>query len=132
MRDTILTITTIAITIIASLLSGIIGVASSSYFVYKLERRKLKFDLAKRLLGYRFSIKGDEFSCAMNQVIAVFADSPQVLQAMQNLYRALEAPGKVQAEEALVDFLKAVCKDSGLAQVILNDSYFLKTFNARD
>lgn len=127
-----MTTTTIATTIIASLLSGIIGIAASSYFVYRLERRKLKFDLAKRLLGYRFSIKGDEFSCAMNQVIAVFSDSPQVLQAMKNLYRALEASEKSQAEEALVDFLKAVCKDSGLAQIILNDSYFLKTFHARN
>lgn len=127
-----MTITNIAITIIASLLSGIIGVAASSCFFYKLERRKLKFDLAKRLLGYRFSISGDEFSCAMNQVIAIFSDSPEVLQAMKELYRALEAPGKAHSEEALVDFLKAVCTDSGLAQIILNDSYFLKTFNARN
>lgn len=108
------------------------GVGISSWFFYRLERRKLKFDLAKRLLGYRFSISGDEFSCAMNQVIAIFSDSPEVLEAMKNLYRALETPEKLQAEEALIDFLKAVCKDSGLAQIILNDSYFLKTFNARD
>ena len=124
--------TTIAITIIASLLSGIIGVAASACFLYRLERRKLKYDLAKRLLGYRFSISGDDFSCAMNQVIAIFSDSPEVLRAMKDLYNSLEAPGKRGSEEALVDFLKAVCKDSGLAQIILNDSYFLKTFNARN
>ena len=124
--------TTIAITIIASLLSGIIGVAASACFLYRLERRKLKYDLAKRLLGYRFSISGDDFSCAMNQVIAIFSDSPEVLKAMKDLYNSLETPGKIGSEEALVDFLKAVCKDSGLAQIILNDSYFLKTFNARN
>lgn len=127
-----MTITAIVITIITSLISGMVGVAASCYFLYKLERRKLKYDLAKRLLGYRFSIKGDEFSCAMNQVVAIFSDSPEVLQAMKNLYDALESPGKKNSEEALVDFLKAVCKESGLAQILLNDSYYLKTFNARD
>lgn len=89
-----MTITAIVITIITSLISGMVGVAASCYFLYKLERRKLKYDLAKRLLGYRFSIKGDEFSCAMNQVVAIFSDSPEVLQAMKNLYDALESPGK--------------------------------------
>lgn len=127
-----MTITAIVITIITSLISGMVGVAASCYFLYKLERRKLKYDLAKRLLGYRFSIKGDEFSCAMNQVVAIFSDSPEVLQAMKNLYDALESPGEKNSEEALVDFLKAVCKESGLAQILLNDSYYLKTFNARD
>jgi len=127
-----LSVSSVLITIIASLLSGIIGVALSFWFLYRLEKRKLKFDLAKRLLGYRFSISGDEFSCAMNQVIAIFSDSPEVLEAMKVLYNALETPDKQNSEEALIDFLKAVCKESGLSQIILNDTYFLKTFNARD
>lgn len=122
----------ITVTIIASLLSGIIGVAVSSWFYYKLERHKLKVDLAKRLLGYRFSITGDDFSCAMNQVLAVFADSPEVLQKMERLYQALETPGKLHAETALIDFLKSICKHSGLTQATLNDGYLLKTFNARN
>lgn len=63
----------VSITIISSLLSGLIGVGVSILVFYKLERHKLKLDLARRLLGYRFDIKGDDFSCAMNEVIAVFA-----------------------------------------------------------
>lgn len=122
----------IAVTIIASLLSGIIGVVVSSWFYCRLERHKLKVELAKRLLGYRFSISGDNFSCAMNQVIAVFADSPEVLQRMERLYQTLETPGKPHAENALLDFLKSVCKRSGLTQVTLNDGYLLKTFNVRN
>ncbi|WP_143751505.1 DUF6680 family protein [Marinobacter sp. LV10R520-4] len=122
----------VIVTIIASLLSGIIGVAISSWFYYRLERHKLKVDLARRLLGYRFSISGEDFSCAMNQVIAVFADSPEVLQKMERLYQALEVSGKPHAESALIDFLKAVCKYSGLTQATLNDAYLLKTFNARN
>ena len=122
----------IVITLIASLLSGLIGAALSMWYFYKLERHKLKLDLARRLLGNRFSITGDAFSCAMNEVIAVFADSEEVLSKMGRLYEALQTHGKPNADGALIDFLKAVCKSSGLTQAVLNDAYLLKTFNARD
>jgi len=122
----------IIVTVIASLLSGLIGVVVSAWFFYKIERHKLKLDLARRLLGNRYSITGDNFSCAMNEVIAVFADSQDVLQQMGKLYEALQTPGKPNADGALIDFLKAVCKSSGLTQATLNDGYFIKTFNVRN
>ncbi len=122
----------VLVTLVSSLLSGLIGVAVSAWFFYRLERRKQKQDLARRLLGNRFSIRGDDFSRAMNEVIGVFADADIVLNKMRLLYEALEVPGKSNAEPALIDFLKAVCKDSGLSQVALNDTYLLKTFNARN
>lgn len=122
----------ILVTIVSSLISGLLGVAVSTWYFYKLERHKLKLDLARRLLGNRFSISGDAFSCAMNEVIAVFADAEPVLQKMERLYEALQVPGKPNAEGALIDFLKAVCKASGLTQATLNDAYLIKTFNARN
>ena len=122
----------ILITLISSLLSGLIGVYVSMWYFYKLERHKMKLDLARRLLGNRFSISGDAFSCAINEVIAVFADSDEVLQKMGKLYEVLQAHGKPNADGALIDFLKAVCKSSGLTQAVLNDAYLLKTFNARN
>lgn len=122
----------IIVAVLSSLVSGLIGVGVSACFFYRLERHKLKLDLARRLLGHRFSITGDNFSCAMNEVIAVFADSPEVLQKMERLYEALQITGKPNAEVALVDFLKAVCKNSGLTQATLNDGYLIKTFNARN
>lgn len=121
----------IIVTLISSLLSGLIGIGVSAWFFYRLERHKLKLDLARRLLGHRYSIIGDNFSCAMNEVIVVFADCPDVLQKMGRLYDVLETMGKPNAEGALIDFLKEVCKSSGLTQVTLNDAYFIKTFNAK-
>lgn len=121
----------IVVTIISSLISGLVGVVVSTCYFYRLERHKLKLDLARRLLGNRFSISGDAFSCAMNEVIAVFADSPEVLREMSRLYEALQSHGKPNAEITLIDFLKTVCKASGLTQATLNDAYLLKTFNAR-
>ena len=121
----------ISITIISSLLSGLVGIGVSIIVMYKLERHKLKLDLARRLLGSRYHIQGDDFSCAMNEVIAVFADKPIVLKKMEKLYEVLQTPGKPNANSALIDFLKEVCKSSGLTQATLNDGYFLKTFNPR-
>lgn len=122
----------IIVTVISSLVSGIVGVVVSTWYFYRLERHKLKLDLARRLLGNRFSVAGDAFSCALNEVIAVFADSDDVLTKWRGLYEALQAPGKPNADAALIDFLKAVCKASGLTQATLNDAYLLKTFNARN
>jgi hypothetical protein len=122
----------IFITVFSSIVSGIAGVFVTTWYFYKLERHKQKLDLARRLFGNRFSVKGDDFSRAMNEVIAVFSDSSEVLSRLRSLYEALEAQGKPNAETALIDFLKAVCRSSGLTQVTLNDAFLLKAFNARD
>ena len=122
----------ILVTIVSSLVSGIVGVGVATWYFYRLERHKQKLDCARRLLGNRFSISGDAFSCAMNEVIAVFADSPDVLHKMARLFESLQVQDKPNADVALIDFLKAVCRSSGLSQVALNDAYLLKTFNARN
>lgn len=122
----------ILVTIISSLLSGLVGIGVSSWFFYRFERHKMKLDLARRLLGHRYSITGDSFSSAMNEVFVVFADSADVLRKMERLYEALQTPGKPNADSVFTDFLKAVCKNAGLTQAVLNDAYFIKTFNARN
>lgn len=131
-KERLLSNESIVVAVLSSLASGLIGVGVSAWYFYKLEHHKLKLDLACRLLGHRFSISGDNFSCAMNEVIAVFADAPVVLQKMGRLYEALQTQGKPNADGALIDFLKEVCKSSGLSQVTLNDGYLIKTFNARN
>lgn len=123
---------TLLVTILSSLISGLVGVGISAWYIYKLERHKQKLDLARRLLGNRYSISGEAFSCAMNEVIVIFADSEDVLSKMAHLYDTLQLHGKPNVDGALIDFLKSVCKASGLTQAILNDTYLLKTFNARD
>jgi hypothetical protein len=51
---------------------------------------------------------------------------------MERLYVTLQTPGKPNADGVFTDFLKAVCKNAGLTQATLNDSYFMKTFNAKN
>lgn len=120
----------ITVTVFSSLLSGLVGVLVSTWVFYKLERHKQKLDLARRLLGNRFKPNGDAFSCALNELMGVFADSDDVLLKLQRFYEALQAHGKPAADAALIDLLKAVCNASKLSQATLNDAYFLKTFNS--
>lgn len=72
----------IILTLAASLLSGLVGIAVSACFFARLERRKLKVDTARRLLGSRFNIEGPEFQQAMNEVTVVFADERKVTEAI--------------------------------------------------
>lgn len=121
----------ILVTLVAALCSGVVGVGISAWFFARLERRKLKMDTARRLIGHRFDITGSDFSVAMNEVFIVFADSPQVISAMTALYEALSAPGKPNADDRLVTLLKEICRDLRITHGEINDAYFLKTFNAR-
>src|SRR5690348_16389753 len=105
---------TIIVTAVSSLASGIIAVVISMWYFYKLERHKLKLDLARRLVGNRYNPTGDAFSCALNEVIVVFADAEDVLTKWARLFEALQMQGKPLANDKLLDFLKAVCKESGL------------------
>ena len=121
----------IAWTLVSSLMSGIVGVGVSVWVFYKLEKHKLKVELARRLLGNRFNVNGDAFSCAMNEVIAIYSDADDVLQKWSTLMKIVESSGKPGLDGALIDFLKAVCKESRLSQTTLNDTYWLKVFNGR-
>lgn len=124
--------TAIFVTLIASLLSGLIGVAISAYFFGSLERKKLKIDTARRLIGNRHNIEGEEFQQAMNEVMIVFSDTPSVIRAMDEFWRIIatvHGPGRAEAaNSSLISLLKAVCASIGLHPKELNDSQYLRFF----
>ena len=122
----------ILVTLVSSVISGLAGVAVAAWFFYRIERYKLKLDLARRLFGYRHSIVGEGFSTAMNEVFVVFAGEVEVIQNMGCLYSVIETPGKPNLEVVFADFLKSVAKSAGLGKAKLNDAYFIKTFNAKN
>ncbi|MDC5503310.1 hypothetical protein NRA38_14055 [Acinetobacter baumannii] len=124
--------TLIFITIIASLLSGILGSILSLIYMNRMEKRKLKIDLTKQLLGNRFSIKGEQFSSAMNQVIAIFYDEPKVLKRLEELLSCLKDPMGENVDDIFIDFLQECCIASKIYNHKLERSLYLETFNVRD
>lgn len=114
MQDSSLTIT-----IITSLVSGLLGVLVSYYFMSKLEVKKIKIDTARRILGYRYDISSDGFQQAMNEVFIVFAKSKPVIKAMDEFWTVLQTPKEYLsndvANDKLINFLKEICKDVGIS-----------------
>ena len=125
----------ILVTVVASLLSGLIGVLVSFKFYERLEKRKLKIETAKKLIGSRYDTGSDGFRTAMNEIFVVYADSNEVMKAMEGFWEALQTPIQNRppnlADDKLLLLLKEVCSDSGITHPKhFNDAFFMRTFNA--
>jgi ABC-type dipeptide/oligopeptide/nickel transport system ATPase subunit len=127
--------TTIAIfvTIISSLLSGLIGIFVSFYFFNRLEKRKLKVETARKMFANKHDIKSKEFKEAMNEVMVVFSDSTEVITAMEELWQTLQTPidsrPQGAADEKLVKLMKSMCREIGIEHKKLSDAYYLRYFS---
>jgi len=81
----------IVLTLVASLLSGVLAVAISTWYYRRHERRRTKLDTLTRLFGFRFDIVGMDFSRALNEIYVIFHDSPAVLRALQDFHQVTVA-----------------------------------------
>ncbi len=123
----------IIVTIVASLLSGVIGVAVSFVFYTRLERKKLKIDTARKMFGNRYDISGTGFKEALNETMIVFSDSQDVIDNIETFFKVVETPKASRpidaADQAMIKLMKAICNDLNIKYKNLPESYFLKFFN---
>lgn len=123
----------ILLTIVASLVSGLIGVVVSYIFYSRLEIRKIKFDTARKMFGSKYQVHGKDFQEAVNEVMIVFSDSQEVIDSMENLWKVVSTPQnarcKKAADEALILLMKSMCKNIGIKYKKLPDAYYLKYFS---
>ena len=121
-------------TIIASLLSGLVGVFVSYHLYSRLETRKSKIETARKLFANKFNIQGTQFNEALNELMIVFSDSKKVIKEMESFWKVvdtpLEARSKNAADDALINLMKAICTELGIKYKDLPDSYFLRYFKA--
>ncbi len=116
--------------IIASLLSGIIGVLVSLWAYRKYEIRQRKFDTLRRLAGSRYvmdptlrrenEVPRAEFLTALNASFIVFHDAAPVQDALLKYHETMKT-------EELVTLLKAMCLDLKVSYDF-NDSFLFKPF----
>ena len=107
----------IVITVLASLLSGVIGVLISSIYYRRVEQRKIKLDTARRLFGNRRNMRGAEFTAAMNEIPIVFADSEDVIRATKKFYEAVDAGLFNERQELYYSLLAEIMKEMGFFKV---------------
>jgi hypothetical protein len=117
------------IIVMSSLASGLLGVIISTFYYRRYEKRKIKLDAARRILGSRHDILGGEFTQALNEAFVVFHDSPRVTQALGEFHVVINLKHSKIANEKLVCLFKAVCDEVGISYDTFNDSYFLQPFN---
>jgi hypothetical protein len=116
-------------TIISSLLSVLIGVLVSSWFYARQEKKRIKIDTARRLLGFRYHVTGEGFTQALNEAIIVFSDNPGIVKAIEELHTTATMLDKSKINNKLVLLLKAVCKDVDCLPNNIDEAFFLKAFN---
>ena len=113
----------------SSIFSGLVGVFISTYYYRKYEERKYKIDTFKRFFAYRFDLEGDEFSRAINEIFVVFNKSKGVIKALELFHKKIieEQP----SNDELLKLHKEMCIALKISYEYLNDSFFMRPFNAR-
>lgn len=122
-------IKSIIVTVVASLLSGIVAVIISAAYYRYHEKQRTKIDTFKRFFSNRYDLKGDEFSRAINEIFVVFHESEEVISTLRAYHQRVT--DKQASEDELLKLHKAMCKDVNINFDKFNDSFFLRPFNTR-
>ncbi|WP_338232236.1 hypothetical protein [Companilactobacillus muriivasis] len=92
-----------------------------------------KYDVLVQLISYRHNLRSEEFTSALNGVVAVYFDSILVKKRVDDFFEYITLPSRDEnvTNDKLVDIFIEMYKDLGIADNI--DSTDLKrVFNLRD
>lgn len=121
----------VLITLSSSLISGITGIVISILYHKRAEKRQSKINTLKQFVGYRYDLKGKNFTKAINEIFVVFQDSKQVLNKLQEFHEIIISNQKTIANDKLVALFKEMCKDLNIDSSKFSESFFLKPFNIK-
>lgn len=126
------------ITIICSLLSGLIAALVTIFVNKRSEKKRVKKELAVAIFGSRHQIMypdyrmKQDFCKAMNSIPAVFSKDKNVLIYYDKLFAALDIKDDEEkskkSQEALLNLMKAVCKAVDIDCSDWNDSRIQRIF----
>lgn len=124
----------VLITIISSLISGLIGIFISNYFYKKSEKNKLKMQTFRKIVGYRYCIADNsnsedeynEFFSALNEVFVVFNEDKEVIAALKKMHEDLGTAHSLT--DNLVNLIRRMSEVLGVNYSIVNDSFFERPF----
>lgn len=119
------------ITIIASLLSGIIATIITIIVNHRWERQRIKNNIAIELFGYRYQLlkdndKTEELNIILNKIPIIFANNEKILAAYEKI---LSETG--DRDDVLVTLIKEICLDAGINCANWNDSRILQVCNIK-
>ena len=123
-----------------SLLSGLIGANIAALITWLLNRQErdlaLKKDVLRRFLGYRFRLTGradlrqtDEPFVALNEVVVVFSDCPDVISSLLKMHQELGQANRLV--DNIITLIKSMARACRIPANELNDSFFERPFTPR-
>lgn len=121
----------IEITIISSLISGVIGVIISIIYYRKHEKYQIKINTLKSFVAYRYDVKGEKFTIALNEIFIVFQDSKKVLESLNKFHEITVSRQERLADDYLIRLFKAMCEDLKINPNKYSESFFMRPFNTK-
>lgn len=117
------------ITLLSSLLSGVIALTISLFYYRRYEKRKAKWDTVKKFARYRYDLKSDEFTRTLNEIFIIFNESEKVINSLINFHDKV-VKNEVNNDEFIILF-KALCEEVNINLNKFDKSFFLKPFNTK-
>ena len=133
----------IVISIVTILLSGVLASVITLFITHSWEQRQLRRQLAYDIFGSKQAlIEGESddesrrlFSQAMNRVPVVFSAYPKVLSEYDHLHDTLQISNPRErsnkANEALITFMKELCKAARIDVSDWNDGRITRAFSVK-
>jgi len=120
----------IAIIVISSIASGILGVLISISYHRKSDQKRTKMDVLRNLAGNRHNSNGDDFTKALNEIFVVFNKSKKIQTLVNDLHTKISLKQE-HVDTKLYELFIALCKDLKINTSAYNESSFMNVFNIR-
>ena len=119
--------------IIASLISGLIGIIVSIIYYRKHEKYQMKLKTLLAFARYGYDIMGPDFTEALNEIFVTFGDSKKVMEALEKFHndRMADQQNTELANKLLANLFKGMCNELNIDSKKLGDLFFLNPFNIK-
>lgn len=118
--------TAIIVTVVSSLISGILGVIISNLYYKRQQSRQTKINLLIDIFAYRFQLNetssGKELTSALNKIIIVFNNNEKVMEKYKNFISILQS--NRNKDDNLIWLLKEMCDDVNISYKFMSDELF--------
>ena len=128
----------ITIALVGAIISGVLATVITLVINAKAEKKRRKQQLVDDIFGYKYQMTGStsnplDINCqgltrALNRVTIVFHDDSDVLQALDNLWAAVNGDNTKITDDVLITLLKTMCKSADIKCNDWNDSRFTRVF----
>jgi len=113
------------------LISGILAAIISIFYYGRAEKIKAKIETLKNFCGYRYDLRGDNFTKTLNEIFIVFQNSKDVLEKLNQFHEVIISHQAELANDRLILLFKAMCNDLKINPNKYSESFFLKAFNVK-